>query len=438
MTDSPVVQGRHRRRGAEGSRHPSAPHFPVAGAVGVTRARPPSARPSSARRSTTSRPSSAASRPTPTSPSRRWASSRTAGRSSGWSRTTHYSNVANAATATAVRAAGFPRRWRRPHARHPARRRARALRAARRRRRRSPRGGRRARRRRGVQQLGSRNGGRRRGSVCARRRHGATLRVDNGLGSRPCCSRPPTSPPTSPTPRPPGRRCHQRGDRRRRATTPGGIVRLASDTEGHREPHAGHGRHGQRGARVPRRRLGRRRQRRKPARRRGRRGEGRRRAAIPTVTVDAGVGGVLDITPSRPARAPASGPPAATAARVRLDNALPLREARPQAPPTPCASRARTLAPTRTAWRPVRNATNGSPARSICSSWDGAYRESFPEPLDDPSDGRYVRLYRRRRAQRLRVRARHRPTPSWALPSPPPQTVALAGGQRRPRGARRQ
>ena len=159
----------------------------------------PSARPSSARRSTTSRPSSAASRPTPTSHSPRWASSRTAGAALGGP------NHALLERPTPrppppLRAAGFPRRWRRPHAGHPARRRARPF----------------------VLHDGDvvrpRWTARPTPTRCstARRpqwRRAARVRTrsptawscscaSTTASSRPCCSRPPTSP-TSPTPRPP-------------------------------------------------------------------------------------------------------------------------------------------------------------------------------------------------------------------------------------------
>ena len=150
-------------------------------------------------------------------------------------------------------------------------------------------------------------------------------------------------------------------------------------------------------------------------------------AAIPTVTVDAGVGGVLDI------RTVATGPgasvqaAAATAAAFGLDNALHSGRGLGHRQPVR-ASRARTLAPTRTAWRP-RCATprTARRARSTCSSWRTGVPRVLPEPLDEPERRRYVEsIVNDARNGSVYVRVIDQLL--VGAPLPPPQTVALAGG----------
>lgn len=150
-------------------------------------------------------------------------------------------------------------------------------------------------------------------------------------------------------------------------------------------------------------------------------------AAIPTVTVDAGVGGVLDI------RTVATGPgasvqaAAATAAAFGLDNALHSGAASGTAnsvrvegkDPGAYANRVEAE---------VRNATNGSPsAFDLLVVEDGAYRESFPNLSMSPSDGRYVEsIVNDARNGSVYVRVIDQLL--VGAPLPPPQTVALAGG----------
>ena len=423
----PVVQGRHRRRGAEGSRHPLGSHLPSR-ARSASPSAAPSARPSSARRSTTSRPSSAASRPTRPRTRRdgllreRWGAALGGPNHALLERRQRRDRHRRCASGLLVAGGG--------HAGHPARRRARpsccttetsfasrwtapdadAV----------------------FNGSGGRNGGGRRGSVRARRRHGASParrqrpRADGAvLGRRLRRHRQRHGHR--------GRRCHQRGDRRRARDPPGGIVRLASDTEGTASRVQVTGGTANAVLAFP------------GAASVGGGNVANLRAvevaevkavveaAIPTVTVDAGVGGVLDI------RTVATGPGASVQAaadggRVRAR----------QRPPTPARGLGHRQLRARRGQGPgayanrveadTRNATNGSPsAFDLLVVEDGAYRESFPNLSMTRATGALRREHRQRRAQRLRVRARHRPTPRRrAHPAAPDR--GARGRQRRPVG----
>jgi hypothetical protein len=150
-------------------------------------------------------------------------------------------------------------------------------------------------------------------------------------------------------------------------------------------------------------------------------------AAIPTVTVDAGVGGVLDI------RTVATGPgasvqaAAATAAAFGLDTTLHSGAASG----TANAVRVEGKDPGAYANRieaEVRAATSGSPsAFDLLVVEDGVYREAFPNLSMNPSDGRYVeRIVNDARNGSVYVRVIDQLL--VGAPIPPPQTVALAGG----------
>ena len=204
---------------------------------------------------------------------------------------------------------------------------------------------------------------------------------------RPCCSRPPTSP-TSPTPRPPGRRCHQRGDRRearpRRAASSGSPA-----TPRHREPRCR-----SRAARPTR-----------CSRSPGAASVGGGNVANLRAVEVAGVKAVVG-DPHRDRRR-------GCGRRVRH----PHRRDRPgrqrqsrrchgcrvparQRPPLGGAASGTANSDARrgkdhSAYanrvRPVRNATNGSPsARSICSSWRTARTARSQNLSMNQSDGRYV------------------------------------------------
>ena len=145
------------------------------------------------------------------------------------------------------------------------------------------------------------------------------------------------------------------------------------------------------------------------------------------MTVDAGVGGVLDV------RTVATGPgasvqaAAATAAAFGLDNALHSGAASGTAnsvrvegkDPGAYANRVEAE---------VRAATNGSPsAFDLLVVEDGAYREAFPNLSMSPSDGRYVEsIVNDARNGSVYVRVIDQLL--VGAPLPPPQTVALAGG----------
>ncbi|MFP2958495.1 phage tail sheath family protein [Myxococcus sp. 1LA] len=150
-------------------------------------------------------------------------------------------------------------------------------------------------------------------------------------------------------------------------------------------------------------------------------------AAIPSVTVDASVGGVLDV------RTVATGPGAsvqanpATAAAFGLDNALHTGAASG----TANAVRVEGKDPGAYANRveaEVRAATNGSAsAFDLLVMEDGAYRETFPNLSMNPGDARYVEtIVNDARTGSVYVRVIDQLLAG--APIPPQQTVALAGG----------
>ncbi|MCL2726565.1 MAG: hypothetical protein FWD69_19265 [Polyangiaceae bacterium] len=149
--------------------------------------------------------------------------------------------------------------------------------------------------------------------------------------------------------------------------------------------------------------------------------------AIPTVQVEPGAGGVLDI------RTVATGPAAsvqanaATAAAFGLDTALHKGTASGTAP----AVRVEGKDPGAYANRieiEVRAATNGSPgAFDLLVVDDGTYRESFPNLSMDPDDARYVeRIVNDVRTGSVYVRVIDQLLEG--APVPPPQIMILAGG----------
>jgi hypothetical protein len=150
-------------------------------------------------------------------------------------------------------------------------------------------------------------------------------------------------------------------------------------------------------------------------------------AAISAVTVDVGIGGVLDV------RTVATGPgssiqaDAATAAAFGLDDALHAGAASGIAN----ALRIEGKDPGAYANRveaEVRAATNGSPgAFDLLVVEDGAYRETFPNLSMDPTSARYVEtIVNDVRNGSLYVRVIDQLLAG--APIPPPQAVALAGG----------
>ena len=150
-------------------------------------------------------------------------------------------------------------------------------------------------------------------------------------------------------------------------------------------------------------------------------------AAMPTVVVAPGIGGVLDV------RTVATGPAAsvqaraATAAAFGLDTTLHMGAASG----TANAVRVEGKDPGAYANRidaEVRAATNGSPtAFDLLVVEDGVYREAFPNVSMNPDDARYVdRVVNDPRTGSLYVRAIDQLL--VGMPVPPPQTVSLAGG----------
>jgi hypothetical protein len=150
-------------------------------------------------------------------------------------------------------------------------------------------------------------------------------------------------------------------------------------------------------------------------------------AAIPTVVVDAGVGGVLAFRTVGTGATATLQARAATATAFGLDTALHSGTASG----TANALRVEGKDPGVYANRleaEVRAATNGSPsAFDLLVVDDGVYRESFPNLSMDPDDARYVeRVVNDARAGSVYVRVIDQLLAG--MPVPPPQTVALAGG----------
>jgi len=150
-------------------------------------------------------------------------------------------------------------------------------------------------------------------------------------------------------------------------------------------------------------------------------------AAVPGVLLEAGIGGVLDIRTITTGASATVQARAATAAAFGLDTALHSGAASG----TANAVRVEGKDPGAYANRidaEVRAATNGSPnAFDLLIVEDGVYREAFPNLSMNPDDARYVdRVVNDPRIGSLYVRATDQLL--VGMPVPPPQTVSLAGG----------
>jgi hypothetical protein len=150
-------------------------------------------------------------------------------------------------------------------------------------------------------------------------------------------------------------------------------------------------------------------------------------AAIPTVVVASGIGGVLDVRTVATGAAATLQARAATAAAFGLDTTLHAGAASG----TANALRVEGKDPGAYANRieaEVRAATNGAPSTfDLLIVEDGVYREAFPNLSMDPDDARYVeRVVNDARTGSVYVRVIDQLLAG--TPVPPPQTVALAGG----------
>lgn len=150
-------------------------------------------------------------------------------------------------------------------------------------------------------------------------------------------------------------------------------------------------------------------------------------AAMPTVSVNPGIGGVLDVRTVATGPAASVQASAATAAAFGLDTALHVGAA------SGTANAVRVEGKDPGAYgnsieAEVRAATNGSPsAFDLLIVEDGTYRETFPNLSMNPSDARYVeRVVNDARNGSIYVRAIDQLLAG--TPVPPPQAVALAGG----------
>ena len=150
-------------------------------------------------------------------------------------------------------------------------------------------------------------------------------------------------------------------------------------------------------------------------------------AAMPTVVVAPGIGGVLDV------RTVATGPAASVQARAATAAAFGLDTTRHTGAASGTANAVRVEGKDPGAYAnridaEVRAATNGSPtAFDLLVVEDGVYREAFPNVSMNPDDARYVdRVVNDPRTGSLYVRAIDQLL--VGMPVPPPQTVSLAGG----------
>ena len=149
--------------------------------------------------------------------------------------------------------------------------------------------------------------------------------------------------------------------------------------------------------------------------------------AIPTVQVEPGSGGVLDIRTVATGPAASLQADAATTAALGLDTALHTGAASGTAPAVRVEGKDLGAYANRIEAE-VRTATNGSPgAFDLLVVDDGTYRETFPNLSMNPDDARYVeRVVNDVRTGSVYVRVVDQLLVGALIPQP--QVVALAGG----------